>query len=778
MSIRHSVRAVVRAALSSAALSVTFGFSVGAGTVLSQQPPVRRDSTVRDSAATIGGMKITADRDRRSTLTKLTLPVSASVTSERVAETINYIDPQDAVKYLPSVFIRKRNNGDTQSVMGTRVWGVSSSARSLVFADGVPLSALIANNNTIGGPRWGLVAPETIEQVDLMYGPFSAAYAGNSIGAVMEITTRAPERLEGSITQTQSVMPFDLYRTNTTYGTSQTSARVGNRFGKLTIDVSGNYQNSESQPLTYATAGSFPTGTTGGVSASNKLNASSNVLGATGLLHTRMLNVAGKVGYDLTPTLKASYTYSFWQNDADAGAETYLVRDGVPTYAGQSAFARGVYGLLQQHAAQSLSLRSDTKGDWDIEVIGTVYDMMTDRQRFSSTAAATGLGLGDAGRVAVLSGTGWQTADVKAAWHRGGPLAAHTVTFGAHVDQYQLSNPTYETANWRDEDPVTTGLVSRGDGKTRTMAVWAQDHWRIAPSWQLTFGARAEKWRAFDGLNVNGSTSVTQPEVEATKVSPKLVLTWANSPDLKVTASVAKAYRFATASELYQLVTTGATFTSPEPNLKPDDVLATELRAERQFGRSHVQVALFNDEIHDAIISQFQPLVPGSTQLFSYLSNVDHVRARGVELVLGERDMLIPGLELSGSATYLDARTLATSGRANASAPADAAIGKQLPNIPEWRAGFVATYRPGTRYTLALGGRYSDGLWTTLDNADVNPNVYQGFSGWFVADAHANVRIRDHLTATLGVDNLLNRKYFLFHPFPQRTFSTSLKFTY
>ncbi|MFM7274545.1 MAG: hypothetical protein ACKO4A_11920, partial [Gammaproteobacteria bacterium] len=53
------------------------------------------------------------DRDARSTITKLTLPVSASVTAQQARETINLMDPQDAVKYLPSVFIRKRNNGDT-----------------------------------------------------------------------------------------------------------------------------------------------------------------------------------------------------------------------------------------------------------------------------------------------------------------------------------------------------------------------------------------------------------------------------------------------------------------------------------------------------------------------------------------------------------------------------------------------------------------------------------------------------------------------------------------
>ncbi len=748
------------------------------GPVMLAQTPIRQDSIARDSVARLGGMRVTADRDTRSTLTRLTLPVTASVTAARVAETINLMDTQDAVKYLPSIFIRKRNNGDTQSVMGTRVWGVSSSARSLVFADGVPLSALIANNNTIGGPRWGLVAPETIERVDMMHGPFSAAYAGNSIGAVMEITTRSPERLEGSITQTQTIMPFDLYATNQSFGTSQTSARVGNRFGKLSVTLSGNYQDSKSQPLTYVTSGTIPTGTTGAIPSANKLNAPANVLGATGLLHTRMLNVNGRIAYDITPALRAAYSYGFWQNNGDATAEPFMTRDGAPTYAGQAGFASGTYGLLQQHTSQSLSLRTQSRGDWDFELIGTRYDIDTDRQRFALSASATGTTLGNAGRVAVLSGTGWQTADAKVAWHRGGALAAHTVTFGAHVDEYTLRNPTFNTPDWRASDPVTTTLVSRGEGRTRTRALWAQEQWRLSPAWRVTVGGRYEQWRAFDGINVNGATTVNQPQVDLSRFSPKATLAWTGASDWTITASLGKAYRFATASELYQLVTTGATFTSPEPNLKPDNVLAAELRAERAFGRGRVQVALFNDETHDAIISQFKPLVPGSNTFYSYVSNVDRVRARGAEVVVSERDVLVPGLELSGSVTYLNARTLATSGRASATAPAEAAIGKRLPNIPDWRANVVATYRPNTRVAMTLGGRYSDALWTTLDNADLNPNVYQGFSGWFVADAHVNVRVQQHLAATLGVDNLLNRKYFLFHPFPQRTFSTSLKVTY
>jgi hypothetical protein len=152
----------------------------------------------------------------RPVLEREILPVTASVTAGRVAQTVNILDVQDAVKYLPSLFARKRNNGDTQSTLAARSWGVGSSARSLVVADGVPLTALIANNNTIGGPRWGLVSPEEIARVDVMQGPFSAAYAGNSMGAVVEITTRQPERFEGSISRTQAVQRFSPYGTRPT----------------------------------------------------------------------------------------------------------------------------------------------------------------------------------------------------------------------------------------------------------------------------------------------------------------------------------------------------------------------------------------------------------------------------------------------------------------------------------------------------------------------------------------------------------------------------------
>ncbi|MEO5816334.1 MAG: TonB-dependent receptor [Gemmatimonadaceae bacterium] len=365
-----------------------------------------------------------------------------------------------------------------------------------------------------------------------------------------------------------------------------------------------------------------------GLAEQNKPGASANVLGATGLLHTGMTNGKLKAAYDVTPTLRATYTFGMWRNDANASVDTYLARANTPTYAGQSEFANGFYDLEQRHTSHRLSLRTDTRGAWDVEAIAARYAFDRDQQRVPATASASDASFGAAGRVAVLDGTAWSSFDLKGAWRQGGrgALATHTVSFGVHHDDYTLNNPTYNTTEWRAGD-VTT-VATEGDGKTRTQALWVQDAWRITDVVKLTLGGRYEHWRAYDGFNANGATKVVQPEKSALTFSPKAVVAWTPTLDWTVTASLGKAYRFATASELYQLVSTGATFTSPDPNLEPDNVLASELRIGRAFSRGSAQVAFFQDDVHDAIISQFLPLVPNSTTLYSYVSNVDHVRAR------------------------------------------------------------------------------------------------------------------------------------------------------
>ena len=121
-----------------------------------------------------------------------------SITAQELERTVNATDSEDALKYFPSLLVRKRYIGDyNHAVLSTRASGTGNSARSLVFADGILLSNLLGNGATFT-PRWGLVTPEEIERVDVLYGPFSAAYSGNSVGAVVDYVTRMPTAVRGA----------------------------------------------------------------------------------------------------------------------------------------------------------------------------------------------------------------------------------------------------------------------------------------------------------------------------------------------------------------------------------------------------------------------------------------------------------------------------------------------------------------------------------------------------------------------------------------------------
>jgi iron complex outermembrane receptor protein len=155
---------------------------------------------------------------------------------------------------------------------------------------------------------------------------------------------------------------------------------------------------------------------------------------------------------------------------------------------------------------------------------------------------------------------------------------------------------------------------------------------------------------------------------------------------------------------------------------------------------------------------------------------VDRIRSRGVEAVFESREFLARRLSVSANATYVNARTLHLSGLASATAVAGAADGKRLPNVPEWRLGASLVYRPSERWVLSASGRYSDMQYTTLDNTDVHPNRFQGYGAWFVGDLRAAYHLPGgRWTASVGVDNVLNRKYFLFNPFPQRSFTAEVR---
>ncbi|MBS0360835.1 MAG: TonB-dependent receptor [Proteobacteria bacterium] len=732
-------------------------------------------------AATVSSVTVTAP----SSIANLAdAPNTVStVTAEQLDRTVNVVTPEDALRYVPNVLIRQRHIGDTQSPITTRTSGVGASARSLLFVDGILVSALIGNNNTSASPKWGLINPDAIARVDVLNGPFSAAYAGNAIGSVVAFVTRMPSRLEAHAEIQGASQSFSRYGDNRDFATGRFAADIGDRMAPFAFRLSYNHLDSHAQPLTYVTAtvpgAASTTGTpvTGAFSDANRSGQPIQVLGAGGLEHQVQDNVSGRLTWDLTPSVTAAYTFGLFLNDDRSIVHSYL-RDaaGNPVYAGglniagrfysvaAGGFSNGVYHLDEAELAQGLSLSSHTGGAFDYDLILTGFDYLKSHQRTPTTALPGGF-TGGAGSDAELDGTSWLTFDGDGRWR---PAETQTVMFGLHGDSYLLDSPKYALADWLAAAPGALQTLSKG--QTHTWALWAQDVWAVTPQIKLTLGGRYEWWRAEKGRNISASPPLNahQPDLSDQAFSPKAVLAWTPREGWTLKASLAIANRFPTVSELYQAITTGPVLSVPDPNLKPERALSSELSAQKDWSSGSLRVSLFDERIRNALISQSGQLA-GST--VNFVQNIDRTRATGVEVVADQRDVLIKGLELSGWVTYLDTGIEKDAGFA-------AAVGRRLPQLPRWRGALVATWSPTDRLDVTLAARYADRMFATIDNSDHYANTYQGFGAFFVADAHVRYKLNDHLAVGVGVDNLNDRSYVLFHPFPQRTVLVDLKYSY
>lgn len=710
------------------------------------------------------------------------ITTSTEAASKALIESTNVINTEDAVKYLPSVQIRKRFIGDRNAILASRNAGTLDSARSLVYADNVLVSMLLGNSYSFA-PRWWFVSPQEIERVDVSYGAHSAAYAGNAAGVVMVMKSRMPEKFEAYADAQAFSQSFNLYGTNETYNGSRAGAFLGNRNGDLRWTLSAGHLENTGHPMSFATAARSTTAASGTATAvtgyywdKDPKNADRVVFGATGKDHNIQDNAKVKLAYDLSPGSRLTYTIGLWRSDSDAGVQSYL-RDaaGNPVYSGAVNIGGFGYTLsstalqpskrLEEHLMNSLTWRYDQKqeSDWAFEAALTKYNFGKDTTRKPTVALPAALAGGN-GQVQLQDGTGWHTSDVRADWSPDRGKRGHDVAFGYHYDQHTLNDRTYTNTNWLAGNATT--ISSGNTGNTETQAFYVQDAIQMGQDTKLTLGVRQEQWRAFDGTKRNATTTLTYPVRKENYTSPKLSVSWVATEAWLLRGSFSRAARFPTVTELFQGTISGTSITNNDPNLKPEKILASELAAERDLGGDgNLRISLFQDDVTDYLTRQTNTTV---SPMVTNIQNVDKVRIRGMETSMKRSNAFMQGLDLTGSLTYADPKILA-----NSKSPAS--VGKKMIRIPDWRATLAATWHPAEKMDFTLAGRYSGRQYGELDNSDTNDMTYGGSSRFFVVDVKFNYRFDKRFSMALGVDNLNNQKYYAYHPYTQRTWIAQVK---
>ncbi|MEB0134319.1 TonB-dependent receptor [Actimicrobium sp. CCC2.4] len=714
------------------------------------------------------------------------------ITGQQIEITVNATDSEDALKYFPSLLVRKRYIGDyNHAVLSSRASGTGNSARSAVYADGILLSNYLGNGATYA-PRWGLVTPEEIDRADVMYGPFSAAYPGNSVGAVVDYVTRMPKQFEAHVKAAYFSQPLDLYSTNATYNGYQTSASLGNKSGDWSWWLNVNRTDSHGQPLTFPTRAistSAPAANavavTGAVPGLDRTGTPWLLLGTATGYHTIQDHAKVKLAYDLSPTLRASYTLGYWQNSSEGRPDSYLrnIATGAVVTSGPVSINGKGYALTPtdfnlsneaiEHVMHGLSVKSNTRGTWDWEAAASLVSYQKDQLRAATVALPAALS-GGAGTIQDQDGTGWNTLALKGSWRPAGIGGAHIVDFGYQQENYKLHVLKSNIAgDWRND--AAGSLNNEVGGKAQLRSLYAQDRWALTPQWQAVLGLRAENWTASDGFTRYSATSTANTRYgnrTENFFSPKAALSYRWSDDTVLKASTGRAVRMPTVAELYgATATTNSTYIN-DPNLKPEKSWTSELTAEKELASGLLRMTFFTENVHDALYAQTTFDAAANSNI-SRVQNVTRMQTNGVELAVSGVDVALRGLDLSGSVTYADSRIKENSGFVRV---AGDTIGKVQPRVPVWRATALASYRIDPKWTATLGARYSGKQFSTLNNEDTNGFAYQGSSKYFTTDLRMRYQLAKHWTASFGIDNLNNTQYWNFHPYPQRSYSAELAF--
>ncbi len=713
----------------------------------------------------------------------INMPAVVETLTEKGIERINAVETSDVFKYMPGSYLRKLYPGLTNQPLVIRGNNTELTGRTLVLMDGIRISDFTAAGNS-NGPKWFLVSPHEIEQVDVIYGPYSAAFSGNSLSGTAMITTHYPEKMEATVDTQYFYQRFHEYRTDEDINGFDTYASFGDKIGKFSFMVWYNRLDTDIQPIQFVTkqvsTGGAAVGrpVSGWVQDKDGSDKDRLIFGSPGVSSLVNNSFKVKLGYDFTPDSRIRIINAFWDSDQEYDSpETYLTdSSGQPVYSGKVDINGKSYNLgsssftYSKHAIQNLlngiTYSLDSPDGWKVNAVLSAFNILKDLNQASSTAVPDSQG-GGSGTVTDAGG-GWYTANLSVG-RDVDFFGVHSIAGGYHYDRYHTDSEAWNASDWLRD--IRTTLSQGSEGKTQTNAFYIEDTWKITDQWKVYLGGRYELWNGFDGAkSTDGTTGrITTKIDDKTEdfFSPKFATTYSPTENWRVRFSMALTERFPTVGELfYGGIDSYGIINKSNPDLKPEKSFSKDITITRQLWHDgEARLTFFEDDIDDAIYSQ-----TNSYTLVKNYQNVDEVRTRGIEVALNKRRVLVDGFGVFANLAWLDSKILR-----NDNVPES--VGKTFPRVPDWRAKLVLDYAPTERWALTFAGQYASHQFGTIDNSDHNDG-YGSIDEFLVFDAKFTYRLPKNLTASFGVDNLTDESYHVSHPYPRRTYVAELKWVF
>jgi len=689
------------------------------------------------------------------------------------AESISVTTVEDFVKYEPSMVVRKRYMGDSNGVVGMRGSNMFQTARTMVYADGLPLHYLLESQWN-GSPRWSLVSSDETQAVEVVYGPFSAEYSGNAMGGVINIETKLPQEQE--FHAEASIFGQDYEHMGHDYNTTghREFFSYGDKFGDLSLYLFHNHLENDSQPQKFLSgtikAPGAGTTVTGGNRDLNSTSTDVVYYGDSGEEEVTTDLSKIKLGYQFGDWL-AKITVAYEDREKETDPNTWVVDNANnPVWSGNAIFNGDRFSIgswsgnpfaVSDQNRETLLVGGGIEGplgasNWIASADFSYFEVLEDETR-SSSRNPDDPAYTAAGRVKEQEDTGWETFDIKSRTDRF--LGRDDMNFvaGYHYEHYSLEIHDYNSNDY-DSGVKSSRRTSTG-GDTVTHALFAQWGYDFAPAWDVSLGARYERWKMEDGFYYKwGGDMEDYSDRTERGFSPKFSLGFTPEGPWKYRYSVAKAYRFPIVEELYKNEEKAAGGTAiADATLEPEIGVHHNLMLEREIPDGFVRINLYYEEVDDVIFNQ-EDIASGNTTFLA----VDEVDTSGAELIVQQSNVFNSPVDVRFNVTYTESEV-----EKNDRNPSTE--GNDFPRMPDWRSNLLLTYHINNMWDVSTGVRYAANSYGRLDNTDDKDNVYGAQDSYTFVDLKVNFRPTDDSRIGFGIDNVTDEEAFVAHPWPKRS---------
>lgn len=715
--------------------------------------------------ATPGEMSTVVVTATRSESPLLEVPASATVVSHQELEARRVTRMGDALVEVPGLYVRGAAlgwayPGSGQAVLSLR--GIPRTPRTLVMLDGLPL-----NNALSGGVNVGGIAMQNIERVEVVRGPYSALWGGHAMGGVINFISASPDN---PIAELRGGLGSNNMRSG--------QAVLRQRFaGGLGISFSAGYRSSDGYDdaeYVVKTAPrarpANPVPVTGAIPTQTVSGAPAWWVGTRGARPWRQRDAQLAFDWKLGDGTTMATGLGWGEYDVGYSRPSSFLRgaNGNPVFAGGvnaggQALSIAPTDFLTATPSWERDLRAFVRVEHRFEggsLLRVNLGRLEHRFDFGSAATAPGSNAGYDFGPGELTRQPNDRTDLDVSWRQ--TLAGHTVlTLGGALNRSNLDRTTWALSNWRNHDS-RIAMNGRGEGTTTGKAVFAQTETMIGEKGRLVLGLRYDRYTTEGTIvdNVAG-TSQSYPRNEFSRLSPKVAFAWQATNDLHLRASIGSGFRPPALLDLYSAFTVPVGITpilyDASPDLKPERVTAIDAGADFKLRSARGSVTIFAQKLDDLIYRR------SVTPTLRRSENIGSARVDGIEA-----DLRLPaglaGLNAFASLTH-NFRYEVTD---NPAVPGS--VGKKLTDVPRtmWSAGL--DYRSGPWNGLLIYRHVSQVFGSADDlNQNTVQGVYEAYDSYGVASARVGYRFDRHWSASLAVDNITDKRYFVFARQPGRT---------